>query len=390
MKRRVFILLLIVFFIISTFSGCGGKTLEDTWAFAIFHYIFGPIISIPSNNVVIHPTYESPANQYQYGASVWMREYNGELWFAYNDGGLHHKNPYDLWLCAFEDGGVTKKLKMAEEEYTQILGYNSHYLYYCFTPNSKEIEIPQKSLIGCDMDTLEKTVIQPATDVYEKNAIVYGDDTIRLPLNGEQKNGIQFYLHLDGKSVIGVSTLEHGFMAGENEYSISIQDPAKADQILCKSPDGRITITSSKMGWAEERSIIPTDSGILVHNVSGDHMLYFICKDGTVRELFRAECERSLSSVTVYKDVAYLSFMRFEKHSSGWLGWDRYENDTIEGTYAIDLNRFTYTKISDEIYDGMYIFDDTGIYACDRNKCIYKLDFNGNVLETLMKVRGSL
>ena len=42
-------------------------------------------------------------------------------------------------------------------------------------------------------------------------------------------------------------------------------------------------------------------------------------------------------------------------------------------------------KLSDAVYTGLYIFDDEGIYACDGKGRIYFLDFDANVIDTLVQ-----
>lgn len=87
----------------------------------------------------------------------------------------------------------------------------------------------------------------------------------------------------------------------------------------------------------------------------------------------------------VFEDKLYYYVERYEKY--GILGMTRFENDEIEGTFIINLKDLSVEKVSDKIYNGLYIFDDTGIYACDDKCNIVKLDFDGKMVGTLLRAR---
>ena len=54
------------------------------------------------------------------------------------------------------------------------------------------------------------------------------------------------------------------------------------------------------------------------------------------------------------------------------------------GTFRIDTEDFSVEKISDYVYDGLFIFDNESIFACDTGKNIYQLDMDGRVLKTVI------
>lgn len=131
--------------------------------------------------------------------------------------------------------------------------------------------------------------------------------------------------------------------------------------------------------------LVATDNGVVVHNEDSQKLLYFI--DGEtdqVTELFSVECMASETSMTVHGDDVYLSVYRYEKMGPLGKGMVGYENDEISGTYRINLKTGKATKISDGIYAAMYVFDSTGIYAVEENGKTYKLDFDGNVIQTIV------
>ena len=87
-------------------------------------------------------------------------------------------------------------------------------------------------------------------------------------------------------------------------------------------------------------------------------------------------------------DAVYLSVLRYEKYSE--IGMKRFENDTEEGTYRINLNDGTTVKVSNQIYDGLYCFDQVCLYACDENCNIYQLDLDGKQTAILLEVLDEL
>ena len=137
-----------------------------------------------------------------------------------------------------------------------------------------------------------------------------------------------------------------------------------------------------QLPYADKRTLIPCENGLLIHNEGRGELLYWVDEEGEVTSLFSVPCILSDSSVTVYGTSAYLSFIRYEKH--GEIGQVRYKNDTLEGTYKIDLRTFSAEKISDKVYCGLYNFDDTCIYACDEDCHIYKLDSEANIIDALI------
>ncbi|MBR6271068.1 MAG: hypothetical protein IKR26_02810, partial [Lachnospiraceae bacterium] len=53
--------------------------------------------------------------------------------------------------------------------------------------------------------------------------------------------------------------------------------------------------------------------------------------------------------------------------------------DVISGTYIVDLDDYSIHKINNIIFDNLYIFDNTGIYAVDIDENVYKLTSDGAV-----------
>ena len=131
--------------------------------------------------------------------------------------------------------------------------------------------------------------------------------------------------------------------------------------------------------------VIPCDNGILLHNAAHNLPLYYIeGETGKIVELFpEIEAMEMQTAVNIHNNYVYFSLLRYEKWAD--LGMARFENDTLEGTYRISLTDYSVEKISDHIYNGLFIFDDSGIYACNQAGDIYKLDFDGNRIMEIVK-----
>ena len=131
--------------------------------------------------------------------------------------------------------------------------------------------------------------------------------------------------------------------------------------------------------------MIPAENGLLIHNARNNDALYFIDESGTIRCLFETDGCEVRSAITVVGSDVYFSLDRWEEEY-GFYQLRHFKNDTIPGTYRISLKDFSMKKISDEIYDGLYNFDDTCLYVCyERN--IYQIDLDGNVEKVLLRVK---
>ena len=196
-------------------------------------------------------------------------------------------------------------------------------------------------------------------------------------------NEEQVVVCVKGNEASGYKPTAETYRLGDREYYLKREDVY--DTVYCKGTDGQEY--KLPLEHALERSIIRTDHGILIHNMRSfgrGVMLYYVTEEGALIELFMAPQLSSVSAVTVYHDIVYLSFIRSEKYGKiGELGFD---NDNLSGTWRINLTDYSAIKLSDKIYNGLYIFDDTGIYACDNSCSIYKLDYDGLVIDTLMEV----
>ena len=319
----------------------------------------------------IEDTYISPANNCQFNASVWMGVYDGQLYYLTN-------SRSNVLRCL---GNIDEEILLSDKKEVSVLGYDGRTLYYRL-----EEEQPGQALITtlccCNLSTREitelKKYLDPDEGLIPAMCVFPGD-------------GIAYFKHLCHEGYLTVNDHE---VVNENntnrEYQIQLGDwlyfmdeQSAVEHVYRQGKSG--DVEEVVLAGALRRSLIPTDKGILVHNERTHDLLYLIDTEGDVTELFQIECDMSISALTVNATDVFLSVRRLKLGGPFGAGSAvRYPGDTLSGTYRISLEDYSVEKISDEVYNGLYIFNDSGIFACDGDRRIYKLDFDGNVIETLL------
>ena len=141
--------------------------------------------------------------------------------------------------------------------------------------------------------------------------------------------------------------------------------------VVAYTPDGERIELDSEFRYM---ALVPCERGLLLFGRYYPDSLYLIQQPGAEPELLM-KCPSFLGGgIAVCKNSVYVSFESWEDSQK-----------EAGGTYRIDLKDLSNEKISDKGYRGLYIFDDTGIFACDKEGSIVKLDWNGKVTKTLLK-----
>ena len=87
-----------------------------------------PSVSISAEPLVFSGSAVSPANNWQMNASVWMGRYGDKLYFIPDCKTNLYKTRYDGWLNCFENGKVTRILKLKSIQ-PEIVGFCNDTLY---------------------------------------------------------------------------------------------------------------------------------------------------------------------------------------------------------------------------------------------------------------------
>ena len=339
---------------------------------------FAPKRNGAYSHISFSGTYISPANNIQHQATIQLCAFDGKLYYVREKCGFTDHRPYAGWLCVFEGGEVKPVIKLSHNSYLSVCGVIGEYLYYReFNGSFEEDELYCYSFQSGKLDKLssEKTK--------ETHPVIREDGSLLIALSTITHKP-QAYLRLKGGAVVGITEEERewSYRLGDREYFIKDEPDVLQGVVYCRDSSGEVTAVP--LEWADNRSLIPLDNGLLVHNRGWRHLLYYISESGEVRDLFDADCYRSNSAMTVYRDTVFFSVKRYQNGGDfGASGSQSIPDDARSGTYRINLADYTMEKISDMVYTGMFIFDDTGIYACDSKNNIWKLDFDGNVVDTL-------
>ena len=295
---------------------------------------------------------------------------------SYVSMGIYHQN---LYACIYRDGALYVLTPDGFDYQARIeginYGINDSGIYYSTTTDTG-----QTMIYLMDISSGERThLIASDFSVGDYSNNYYYSEKGTLHIAADR--GKTVYYAIDGKSVERSNEIGESFHM--NGCTYMLEGRLGDYQVVFLDQSGEYHSLEEEIPYGD-KSIIPCDQGLLVHNEGQGDLLYLIEKaSGEVIELFTVECMDSISAVNVHGDYAYLSFKRYEKH--GEIGMLSYENDTLEGTYRISLTDYSVEKISDDIYNGLFIFDDNGIYACNIDTEIYKLDFDGNRIMKIEK-----
>lgn len=344
----------------------------------IYRFLVAPVI-ISDSGISIDQSESHLSNDRQYNASVWMGAYNNKLFFTPHRKEGSKITTYQDWICQFDNGEICKLFRLkdyAKEIPTILAELNGNIIYVLHDPFS----------VCClNLDTNANRVLYSDQDpgLILLSHVVINENDLLCPLPLKRQTEPTF-LHVGNGGEIEISKEICGYELGDAEYIVYRGYDDQAERIICRKDGNSQELT---LGGAERRSLIPTDYGILIHNEGGEDILYIIKQDGTVTKLFYANCLYSVTAVAVHREHVYLSLRRYLEYGPMEIGFKRSENDEMEGLYRINLLDGNIVKISDLFFDGLYIFDDTGIFACDEYCSIFKLGFDGEVIDTLLEVK---
>ena len=334
-------------------------------------------VTVTAEPVRIEGAGAYPSNRFQYEASVWLGTADGRLFFYPHCGYTLHKSAYDDCLCVFQEGTARKIEALRQKDSLVIVGCSGQYLYYwdCGSADAED------ELYCYDCLSERKTLLYTGNVELSASIWYEEDGSVWLPLWPENGKPEPF-LHVSGAELLGVGQPEAGYELGDSRYRVACAYGDDVERIVRTDAAG--AEESLELARAKHRSMVQTDYGLLIHCDRSPEMLYLLTPDGSTRLLFSLPCLSSNSCFAVMGDTVYLSVLRYEQY--GEIGMKRFENDTKEGTYRISLRDGSVEKLSDQIYDGLYVFDGNGLYACDSDCSLYQLALDGTVRRTLFRV----
>lgn len=340
------------------------------------------------NNVPVYISNENFlfANVQQDQTDIQMQVKDNKLYVL-----LPGRNNEDLSVYIFDQNGVSKledvfnfhRLFPSWDDY--VLGFGNGYIYIkrcCPEIITKNIYSPPKALICYDLAAgTSETLLRFDESNYTMHTF---DESGFFYISTEvSSHGKLVYSKVFKNTLSQDKTITPNPRAGAvSDVLRNYNNSSKmfTDSQLAKALSAATELDIENHGCA----IYPCAEGLLIHTTRGRIPLSLVRFDGSVTPIFEVDCLDSVSCFNCYGDYAFLSFVRYEKWDSMDYWLLPYENDTISGTYRIDLTDFSAKKISDNIYRGIFIFDNTSIFVCDKNEGVYQIDLNGNLMTTLI------
>lgn len=342
-------------------------------ALLIYNHFAAPKYTTYAPPLGISSVASSPANNRQNTEKVWLGCYDKQLYYFNRE--------YDGKLFVFQEDALSEVTSLSHNRGSTItiFGIVENYIYYR-EQNGKDYT--NQKLYCYNLQTNENVLLATG-NLMNASSIYYSKDgSVYFPLMPESGEQTQ-YIHVCGQDFLGIQSLTEGYPLGNSVYCVASEyTDRQVERILEKDMQGQVVNEEISFAPAYNRSVIPCESGLLVHNAELNSLLYLIHDNGEITELFHVACLASESAVNIHGTNAYICVKRYKKY--GEIGMLRYENDTVEGTYRINLTDGTVEKINDMIFAGIYNFDDTRFYCCDSQGDVYVMEFDGSTSPVLV------
>lgn len=357
--KRIGVMFLVLALSIS-FSGCFSPSADDVDKLLDFG---NDDMTYTDQTVSIPQAAKNISNYRQKYASVGLFAHDGELYFVFYGGDNAPKNMGKLGVLR---DGQAQFFSGLQRNFSKTILWEGS-AYYSWASNG----ISRQVLCRFDLQSDE------TTELVGRPVSLDGS-----PYFGVGCDGVLYYVDdqelATGYPILGETAGELTDIPGTYELDGSIYSGnwVLGSTLSKTAPDG--TVTEVPLGEGESW-FLPYKDGILAMNLTKGNILHYIDKNGTITELFSNECGYGKMAVNSWEDYVFVSIQRYEKYSGNSRG-EPYEKDTESGTYRIDMKDLSVEKISDHVYDGLYIFSEGEIFACDKNSNVDKLDFDGKLL----------
>jgi len=288
------------------------------------------------------------------------------------DGELYMFNNMRETLYRYELNGF-KKVRHINGSW---IGTDGNYIYFRKYSRDKTNLCP---VVRYDAENGKSDEVTKAVDFSHSDVFSTQDGYFYIPIDKENDS----YLCVDGSGAVDSVLKTESYKVGE--WTFEVCDSQKKEYIVAKKPDGSTISYQDELGYGD-KEIIPCEKGLLIHNRDNSNILSFIdCESGEYIVLVSAECIYSQSAVNVCGNLAFFSLIRYTEWGPLGLAGVSEEGDPINGTYRIDLNECSVEKLNDDVYCGLFVYDDNGIYACDLEDRVYYLGLDGTVITELTK-----
>lgn len=330
------------------------------------------------NSVDIGETKTNITNNYQNNASTWIGAYGGKLYFCPVKIAINNwKAPCVLY--SVDDHSIRKEYVFRHGDRIKIIGQYGCYLYYWVNENK------ERALYGLNLNDMIETRIY--TGNIGSLRLDFADDlgNVHIPLYTYGTDHTSSYLVVHDDRAVEINSLPCGYSIGEDTYYVSSAS-SFYNECVYKDEDGKLSEIVIPGGTAFSRVIVPCGESLVINQQGVDGMLYKIDKSGELIEMFSQECMKSESAIAIHDSDVYISVSMLDGFDHTALLNDKSPvpaSKDRNGTYKVNLEDCTVTRISDRFYNGMYNLDDTCLICCDEGGCIYTVDFNGDEIEII-------
>ena len=327
----------------------------------------------------------------QLNSPVYMFEFEGEK-YVFTSGWYlnHYGSHYINCLTLLENGENVYRF----DNSIRIVGYCDGRIYYVLSGSPAEL----KKLKFFDLRSMQSKQILCEYAVEAGFAsIYYPCDIIFIPL---KKNDDGFrYAVVSGERVIRYETNVAVLQHQNRRYSMIMPDPMIYTSNLFTTEYVKETdehghdqvLNLGIRGGTTAVSVFESNGNCFIYCDQGTDVLYVIDSDHHLFPIFSCgECIMSETALAIHDTCICLSIKRYEKLGQNALGYSRFDNDEVEGTYMINTNDLSVKKVSDFIFSGLFNLDDTCLYGCDSQGDIYRIDFSGDYEMVFSQINGTI
>ncbi len=348
--------------------------------YKILRQVLPKDISVTANPVQITGNEYNYINNLQVDAHVVLFSHEGRLYY------YQRTEPTPTQFLKGYEGTIFRidkgRLAKTGQADMVVVGARNHYLYGFRPGEGKNYIFYDYDFISNNATSYAKVdyfCYHPAITgcIFAQDGTIYFPDATDVEFNEYYTN---YYSIKDSEfsqpeamvetyvSDMGTYTIRKGEQFGD----VYFQAKGSEEQVKLDIPGGN-------------KFFIPVEQGVLVYCYNNVHttLLYLIRNDtGEIVKLFHND-EKYVArqAINVYGEYVYLSVDLSAGDVLGTVDPD----DPMQGTFRISLQDYSIEEIARKPYCGLYIFDDTGIYVCDEKCNVTKLDFDGNVIDEIVK-----
>ena len=343
--------------------------------FLLREIILSSKINRAAERIAFENNYKSETNFFQRNATYWIGRMDEALYVVPIYGNFLSGVFRGGHLFRIDSNGIKHISQVGNASGYYPIGILDRFFYYIITPGDMQM------LCCINLDSLEKHVVFEADYFPVSCLTIKGNALVAAYYNEHRTKNEELHCLTIENGAASITDDEYnGIAIGQSYYYPRELDWTEGMDVFAVSES--TDYEPALVSHFTNRFIISNDKLIVLGEYPNDNLL-IIDQQGVHRDVFQIDnAVRIKSSAALHNNYLYYSFLRYEKY--GTIGYVRYKDDTQAGTYRISLDDFSIEKLSDRVYDSLYIFDESGIYAGDEKGRIYKLDFDGNIMDVIL------